>query len=228
MNAASGGIGGIGAIGLQGSLLEPFPSFHANETPSNRDSIFSQASSTSTTPTDYSASEQDPSSSSSSRPRTFSTLSTISNLSSSSPSASPSPRSRRDKHELHAARLQRTASTSLSLAKKESTSKTKRFHRESDPAAALAALEPAHDQGLVRMAFAEQQRWITVQQKTFTKWCVSGKPFIGHRSLGRPHACVSLCGLWPWLTRVSSLGSTLSSKPATSRSRIWLQISAMA
>ncbi|KAF5590459.1 alpha-actinin [Fusarium pseudocircinatum] len=35
---------------------------------------------------------------------------------------------------------------------------------------ALAAVEPPHDQRLTRMAFAEQQRWVTVQQKTFTKW----------------------------------------------------------
>jgi hypothetical protein len=32
------------------------------------------------------------------------------------------------------------------------------------------ALEPPHEQLLARMAFAEQQQWITVQQKTFTKW----------------------------------------------------------
>jgi hypothetical protein len=25
---------------------------------------------------------------------------------------------------------------------------------------------------LTRMAFAEQKKWVTVQQKTFTKWCV--------------------------------------------------------
>lgn len=32
----------------------------------------------------------------------------------------------------------------------------------------------AEDQkGLTKMAFAEQQKWITVQQKTFTKWCAS-------------------------------------------------------
>lgn len=31
----------------------------------------------------------------------------------------------------------------------------------------------ADDQkGLTKMAYAEQQKWITVQQKTFTKWCV--------------------------------------------------------
>lgn len=32
------------------------------------------------------------------------------------------------------------------------------------------AVEPPHEQLLARMAFAEQQQWITVQQKTFTKW----------------------------------------------------------
>ena len=31
---------------------------------------------------------------------------------------------------------------------------------------------PTNDQKLTRMAFAEQQRWVTVQQKTFTKWYV--------------------------------------------------------
>jgi hypothetical protein len=52
-----------------------------------------------------------------------------------------------------------------------SASKPRRFKRStSSPADALAAIEPPHDQGLTRMAFAEQQRWITVQEKTFTKW----------------------------------------------------------
>jgi hypothetical protein len=32
------------------------------------------------------------------------------------------------------------------------------------------ALEPPHEQLLAKMAFAEQQQWIIVQQKTFTKW----------------------------------------------------------
>jgi hypothetical protein len=32
------------------------------------------------------------------------------------------------------------------------------------------AIEPPHEQVLTKMAFAEQQKWITVQQKTFTKW----------------------------------------------------------
>ncbi|KAI1008111.1 Alpha-actinin-like protein 1 [Podosphaera aphanis] len=34
----------------------------------------------------------------------------------------------------------------------------------------LKAVEPPREQSLVKMAFAEQQQWITVQQKTFTKW----------------------------------------------------------
>ncbi|GKT48006.1 alpha-actinin-like protein 1 [Colletotrichum spaethianum] len=57
-------------------------------------------------------------------------------------------------------------------ARKESTAKKSRFRSAtgSSPADALAAVEPPHDQGLTRMAFAEQQKWITVQQKTFTKW----------------------------------------------------------
>ncbi|OLN85809.1 Alpha-actinin-like protein 1 [Colletotrichum chlorophyti] len=84
----------------------------------------------------------------------------------------PSPRSRRDKKELQAARLQRSGSSNLALARKESSAKKNRFRSAtgSTPADALAAVEPPHDQGLTRMAFAEQQKWITVQQKTFTKW----------------------------------------------------------
>ncbi|EKD13561.1 uncharacterized protein L3040_008574 [Drepanopeziza brunnea f. sp. 'multigermtubi'] len=34
----------------------------------------------------------------------------------------------------------------------------------------LKLIEPPHENPLVKMAFAEQQQWITVQQKTFTKW----------------------------------------------------------
>jgi hypothetical protein len=30
-----------------------------------------------------------------------------------------------------------------------------------------------HEQVLAKMAYAEQQKWITVQQKTFTKWWVA-------------------------------------------------------
>ena len=96
------------------------------------------------------------------------------------PWTSPTPpqRCRRDKEALQAARFQRSGSRSLSLGTKNkppsssvSTSKPRRFQRStSSPADALAAIEPPHDQGLTRMAFAEQQRWITVQEKTFTKW----------------------------------------------------------
>ncbi|KAF4979630.1 hypothetical protein FZEAL_4187 [Fusarium zealandicum] len=101
------------------------------------------------------------------RPRTATATS-----SSSSPS-SPTPRNRRDKSQLHAARLQRSDSTSFSLGlhKRQNPHRSRRFTPSSStPADALAAVEPPHDQGLTRMAFAEQQRWITVQQKTFTKW----------------------------------------------------------
>lgn len=37
----------------------------------------------------------------------------------------------------------------------------------------LKAIEPPHEQALTKMAFADQQKWITVQQKTFTKWYAS-------------------------------------------------------
>ena len=47
----------------------------------------------------------------------------------------------------------------------------KRFQTSSLPADhGLKAIEPPHEQALTKMAFAEQQKWITVQQKTFTKW----------------------------------------------------------
>ncbi|KAK3375498.1 hypothetical protein B0H63DRAFT_281206 [Podospora didyma] len=119
--------------------------------------------------------------------RRSSVISSASSLSSSSPSQcqaqtpfhytpastrnASTPRNRRDAKQLHAARLSRSGSTSLALAtlKKEGP-KRSRFQRGSNPADALAATEPPHEQGLTRMAFAEQQRWITVQQKTFTKW----------------------------------------------------------
>jgi hypothetical protein len=93
----------------------------------------------------------------------------------------PIPRSRSHKQQLHAARVQRSASSSLNNAPALASRETReerprkpRFGRTvSSPADALAALEPPHEQGLTRMAFAEQQRWITVQQKTFTKWYAS-------------------------------------------------------
>ncbi|KAB8299939.1 hypothetical protein EYC80_000181 [Monilinia laxa] len=45
---------------------------------------------------------------------------------------------------------------------------------------ALKAVEPLHEHQLGKMAFAEQQQWITVQQKTFTKWLNTK---IAHRKL---------------------------------------------
>ncbi|KAL8381697.1 hypothetical protein RB595_005807 [Gaeumannomyces hyphopodioides] len=91
------------------------------------------------------------------------------------PCGSPQPlsRSRRDAKHLAAARLQRSGSASLAVGPKQrrSDGKPKRFHSVSgSPKHALAATEPPHETGLARMAFADQQRWITVQQKTFTKW----------------------------------------------------------
>ncbi|PHH52245.1 Alpha-actinin-like protein 1 [Ceratocystis fimbriata CBS 114723] len=89
---------------------------------------------------------------------------------------STSKRSRYNKQELHAARVQRSASKSVSFGSspppgERRTSIQTRFKRSaSSPAEALAAVEPPKEQGLTKMAFAEQQRWITVQQKTFTKW----------------------------------------------------------
>lgn len=93
-------------------------------------------------------------------------------------SSSPTPRNRRDKQRLHAARLQRSSSnnSSFDFKPKEKPSRGTRFQRSfSSPADALAAVEPPHDQGLTRMAFADQQRWVTVQQKTFTKWYAVGR-----------------------------------------------------
>jgi hypothetical protein len=84
----------------------------------------------------------------------------------------PPTRSRRDAKQLHAARLQRSGSTSLSIRSNKKDSSPKRRYGKNNAAGnnPLAATEPPHEQGLTRMAFAEQQRWITVQQKTFTKW----------------------------------------------------------
>ncbi|GKT53167.1 alpha-actinin, sarcomeric [Colletotrichum tofieldiae] len=173
-----------GARPLSGSSLpgnagcnEEFPEFclhdhsagthHHHSTAGSHTSTSSPASTTPTTPTtaEYSSpcAEKTPPVS---RDRTSS------GASSSTTAYSPSPRTRRDKKELQAQRLQRSGSSNLALARKESTAKKNRFRSAtgSSPADALAAVEPPHDQGLTRMAFAEQQKWITVQQKTFTKW----------------------------------------------------------
>ena len=53
---------------------------------------------------------------------------------------------------------------------------------------ALKAVEALHDPVFrTKMAFAEQQKWITVQQKTFTKWCV-----------------------YPWMERLANWGLIVS------------------
>lgn len=89
----------------------------------------------------------------------------------------PLTRTRRDAKQLHAARLERSGSTSLALAstKREALSpgpwNPTRFQRaSSEPTRApkLVTEQPAGS--FTKMAFAEQQQWITVQQKTFTKW----------------------------------------------------------
>lgn len=89
----------------------------------------------------------------------------------------PLTRTRRDAKQLHAARLERSGSTSLALAstKREALSPEPRiptrFQRaSSEPTRApkLVTEQPAGS--FTKMAFAEQQQWITVQQKTFTKW----------------------------------------------------------
>ncbi|KAK3357166.1 alpha-actinin-3 [Lasiosphaeria hispida] len=141
-------------------------------------SIHSVASSTSSS--DYSTWSSDKDTASSFDSRRSSVISSASSLGypSSSPLAHPHDplhqqtptRSRRDAKQLHAARLQRSGSTSLALATKKEGKKSRFQRSSSNPAGALAATEPPHEQGLTRMAFAEQQRWITVQQKTFTKW----------------------------------------------------------
>ncbi|KAK2003598.1 hypothetical protein LX36DRAFT_77038 [Colletotrichum falcatum] len=172
---------GVRPLSLSGSTLpgnagcnEEFPEFclhdhsagthhlhhhhHHSSTAGSHTSTSSSASTTPTTPTTagFSPAHADKTS----RDRANSRTST------------PGQRTRRDKKELHAQRLQRSGSTSLVLGRKEGTAKKNRFRSAtgSSPADALAAVEPPHDQGLTRMAFAEQQKWITVQQKTFTKW----------------------------------------------------------
>ena len=69
-------------------------------------------------------------------------------------------------------RLQRSATTNGSgdLLPKRKSSSFRRQTASLAPDSGLKAVEPPHDQPLAKMAFAEQQQWITVQQKTFTKW----------------------------------------------------------
>ncbi len=110
----------------------------------------------------------------------------------------PLTRSRRDAKQLHAARVQRSGSASVALGDKDreqqrdhsSSSSASRERETKDwdwtsraragstspsPSAATphSATPDDHQQqqgGLTRMAYAEQQRWIKVQEKTFTKW----------------------------------------------------------
>jgi len=69
-------------------------------------------------------------------------------------------------------RLQRSATTNGSgdLLPKRKLSSFRRQTISLSSDSGLKAVEPPHDQLLTKMAFAEQQQWITVQQKTFTKW----------------------------------------------------------
>ncbi|RDL32129.1 Calponin-homology, CH-domain-containing protein [Venustampulla echinocandica] len=78
-------------------------------------------------------------------------------------------------------RLQRSASASLKPAASTGTSgeilpgrRRGRFQNRNTASLpvghGLKSIEPPHEQALSKMAFAEQQKWITVQQKTFTKW----------------------------------------------------------
>jgi hypothetical protein len=110
------------------------------------------------------------------RASVLSTASSIySNGSSVAAQQQPLTRNRRDAKQLHTARIQRSGSNASPLGRKKTgaddspTSKTKRFHRGtvgSSPQDAFAATEPPHEP----LAKMDQQRWVTVQEKTFTKW----------------------------------------------------------
>lgn len=90
--------------------------------------------------------------------------------------SSPLTRNRENARQLHEARLQRQRATSSGTTTSGGSQRLLRRKRDTrkfqpaNPKAALAATEPPHENLLTKMAFAEQQRWITVQQKTFTKW----------------------------------------------------------
>lgn len=102
----------------------------------------------------------------------------------------PLTRSRRDAKQLHAARVQRSASVALgdpnsSPSSKETRKDTNGGREATDwdwTSRRAGSTSPSPDEnqkqqqqqqqggGLTRMAYAEQQRWIKVQEKTFTKW----------------------------------------------------------
>jgi hypothetical protein len=98
----------------------------------------------------------------------------------------PPQKSRRDLHKEREAnrskqfttRLQRSATTCSEDEEASPGEGRRRKYRrpiststdQNQTAEALKAVEPLHEKLLTSMAFAEQQKWITVQQKTFTKW----------------------------------------------------------
>lgn len=97
------------------------------------------------------------------------------------PSPPPSIKARRDRSSQQkeanrskqfTTRLQRSATTTGKEGDLLGRKKGRGFRQTSSLPAdhGLKAIEPPHEQALVKMAFAEQQQWITVQQKTFTKW----------------------------------------------------------
>lgn len=153
---------------------ETFPTLETSATSSVRNSISG---------TDDAASIYSVSTSATSISRSASTsLSSYHDSDASPPQATRSgsgarPRSRRTRNspanrsqpEVHAARVERSATLSTrkkDLSQSPKDSKTKKFPRSSLSSADSAPEQP----GLTKMAFAEQQKWITVQQKTFTKW----------------------------------------------------------
>lgn len=124
---------------------------------------------------------------------------TASSPPSASPPATSLTRSRENAKLLQAARIQRRRAESTNSAATNATSTTAdddasarsksdhnldinprllrrrkrastKHYKPANPKAALAATEPPHENLLTKMAFAEQQQWINVQEKTFTKW----------------------------------------------------------
>lgn len=104
----------------------------------------------------------------------------------------PAKRSRRDRELLHAARLQRSRRDGPLLGSNANSSKTSSKHwtnrsrssSHNSTADALAALEPSTELNLTKMSTLEQQRWINVQQKTFTKWYAQSQYGMGNWSPG--------------------------------------------
>jgi type IV secretory pathway VirB10-like protein len=107
----------------------------------------------------------------------------------SPPATPPQPRRLRDRLSLQKEReanrskqftnrLQRAASDSAGseVLGRDGSIRRKRDYRQkqrhSAPGDCAKGEEKANEQVLTKMAFAEQQKWITVQQKTFTKWWV--------------------------------------------------------